>query len=79
MLRQTTGTLTKSNGNMLTYIIIYVSIGVLLNVWFDLLVNEIEKDEDFEDDVRFTNAERIVSTLTWPWFLYQVYKSMKEE
>ena len=64
---------------MLTYIIIYISVGVLLNIWFDLLVNQIEKDDDFEDDVRFTNAARIVSTLTWPWFLYQVYKNMKEE
>lgn len=64
---------------MLTYIIIYISLGVLLNIWFDLLVNELEKDEDFKDDVRFTNAECIVSTLTWPWFLYQVYKNMKEE
>lgn len=46
---------------MLTYIFYYISIGVLFNFLFDLIVNYIEQEE-----ARFSTGERIVTTLLWP-------------
>lgn len=60
---------------MLTYIFYYVSIGVLLNFLFDLVVNYIEQEE-----ARFTTVERISTTLLWPIalgvFLFNFFKTL---
>ena len=63
---------------MLTYIFYYVSIGVLLNFLFDLVVNYIEQEE-----ARFSMGERIITTLLWPIalgvFLFNFFKTLSEK
>lgn len=46
---------------MITYIIYYVTIGVLFNFLFDKVIDYLEQEQ-----IRFTTVERIVTTLLWP-------------
>jgi len=46
---------------MLNYIFTYLSIGVVFNFLFDLIINYIESEEH-----RFTIMERVMTTLLWP-------------
>ena len=63
---------------MLTHIFYYVSIGVLLNFLFDLLINYIEDETN-----RFTTWERVFTTLLWPIalgvFIYNFVKTLNQK
>ena len=63
---------------MLTYIFYYVSIGVLFNFLFDIIVTYVEHEQ-----ARFTMMERIVTTLLWPIaltvFVFNFIKTLIEK
>lgn len=48
---------------MVNYVLTYLFIGVIFNLLFDLLVNWLGEEHE---DSRFTMAEWLVATLTWP-------------
>ena len=60
---------------MITYIFYYLSLGVVFNFLFDLIVNYIEQEE-----ARFNIGERILTTILWPIaltvFLYNFIKTL---
>lgn len=48
---------------MMTYIYIYIAIGVFLNLIYDLLISYVLIDRE---ELRFTIMERLFMCLTWP-------------
>ena len=51
---------------MITFVLYYIICGVIFNFLFDLMVNWLASNDPEHEGLRFTMAERVVTSLTWP-------------
>ncbi len=68
---------------MMTILFYYAIGGFLFNLIWDILVSLAVKQEVLSEDVRFTNKERIIAGVLWPWglflFLYHFIRTLNEK
>lgn len=51
--------------------IVYLLIGLLFNLWYDLLINTMDEEHQ---EIRFTMLERLIVLLIWPYALFNLIK-----
>jgi len=51
---------------MITFVLYYIICGVIFNFLLDLIVNWLASYNPENEGLRFTMAERVVMSLTWP-------------